>query len=107
MSPVSILILEAAVIDPELRTSSSSLTSDVILALLISLVCLLLVTCVTLTTIMCRREREAETFINSDSVSDTSSSAAPGAVKTISRGQNNCHGLFVHPNWIKEVTNIN
>ena len=75
-----------------------------ILSLLITLVCILLVTCVTLTTVMCRRERELEVeeenIINSDS-------AAPSVVKTINAEQNNSRGLFVHPNWIKEVANIN
>ena len=53
---------------------------------------------------MCRRERELdmeeENIINSDS-------AAPSNVKTIKEEQNKSRGLFVHPNWIKEVANIN
>ena len=84
--------------------SSSPRTSDVILALLIALVCILLVTCVTLTTVMCRRERELEVeeenIVNSDS-------DALSVVKTIKAEQNNSRGLFVHPNWIKEEANIN
>ena len=92
-----------AVTEPDLR-SSSPRTSDVILSLLIALVCILLVTCVTLTTVMCRRERELEMEEENIIISD---SAALSVVKTINAEQNNSRGLFVHPNWIKEVANIN